>query len=93
MNKKKKPQRSWIKSGDLDFLKSTYLFFSDEELGKLLGRSRKTIHNIRVRYGLLKTPALKKINTKRNKIPAIFFVPKEAKTKRGKLIDFIEHIA
>jgi len=45
--------KSWV-DGDLEVLKNLYLFLSDPQLSKLLGRKVKTIYNVRHKYGLLR---------------------------------------
>jgi len=81
--------KKWTKD-DLDFLKSTFLFFTDEELAKVLGRAPKTIHSIRRKFGWLKTGGKKKIDNTLKKIPVIFiFKRNEFNSDRKKIEDFL----
>ena len=84
--------RYW-EGADLDFLKATYMFFSDEQLGKILGRSRKTIHGIRKKHGLMKKEASTKLKSTVSNTPVIFILPKEFANKREKLLDLVNEIS
>jgi len=59
---------------DLNFLKNMYMFFTDEELSKILGRAPKTIHSIRRKYGWFKTKKLKNMSLDEfvKNVPIIF---------------------
>jgi len=80
----------WVKTGDLDFLKATYMFFSDRELGKMLGRNYRTISNIRGLYGLSRDKPTHIIKDKVITIPAIFILPKNMKSKRENVLSLLD---
>ena len=68
--------KTWTQD-DLDFLKASYLFFTDEEIGKILGRTGKTIHSIRRKYGWFKAKNKKDYEDLCKKIPIVFLHKRE----------------
>lgn len=76
--------KKWTEE-DLNFVKSSYMFLTDEEIGNILGRSRKTIHTIRRKNGWMK----KDFNKRQDlcsKIPIVLIVPKSVE-----VADFLHH--
>ena len=82
-------KKKWTQ-GDLDFLKASYLFFTDEELAQILGRSVKTIHSVRAYYGLFKKQAKPKTEDILRKIQIVFLHKRdEFESDRDEVIDTI----
>ena len=79
---------------DLSFLKNMYMFFTDVELSKILGRSPKTIHSIRRKYGWFKVNSkLSKLSAEEllKRVPVIFIHKRnEFENDRLKLEEVLE---